>query len=90
MAPHRPLGSSIAITAIVAHALKRAGLEDVRPQGAYLFKHSAATNMLRSGQSLETISALLRHRSMNTTAIYAKTDTPMLLEIAQPWIGDLS
>ena len=90
MAPHRPLGSSSAITAIVAHALKRAGLEDVRPQGAYLFRHSAATNMLRSGQSLETISALLRHRSMNTTAIYAKTDTPMLLEIAQPWIGDLS
>ena len=46
--------------------------------------------MLRSGQSMETISALLRHKSMDTTTIYAKTDTSMLLEIAQPWIGDRS
>ena len=90
IAPYRPLASSHAITGVVVRALKRAGLEEVRPQGAHLFRHSAATNLLRSGQSLETISTLLRHKSMATTTIYAKTDAPMLLEIAQPWIGDPS
>ena len=89
-APHRPLASRCSISSIVVYALKRAGLEDVRPQGAHLFRHSTATAMVRSGQSLETISALLRHKSMDTTAIYAKTDTSMLLDIAQPWIGDSS
>jgi len=87
LAPHRPLAS---IASIVRRALKRAGLEEVRPQGAHLFRHSVATGMLRSGQSLETINTILRHKSMNTTAIYAKTDTSMLLEVAQPWIGDPS
>ena len=89
-APHRPLASRQSITSIVGYALRRAGLEDVRPQGAHLFRHSTATAMLRSGQSMETISALLRHRSMDTTVIYAKTNTSMLLEVAQPWIGDPS
>ncbi len=90
MAPYVPLAYSQTITSVVVRALKRAGLEEVRPQGAHLFRHSTATAMLRSGQSLETISALLRHKSMATTTIYAKTDVPMLLEIAQPWIGDPS
>ena len=89
-APHHPFASSTSIASIVGYALKRAGLEEVRPRGAHLFRHSAATAMLRSGQSMETISALLRHKSMDTTTIYAKTDTSMLLEIAQPWIGDRS
>ena len=88
LAPHRPLASGRSVTQIVARALKRAGLGEARPQGAYLFRHSAATNMVRSGQSLEAIGALLRHQSMETTTIYAKTDKPMLLEVAQPWIGD--
>lgn len=86
-APSRPFVSSSAVTSIVAHALKRTGMDDVRPRGAYLFRHSAATGLLRSGKSLEMIGALLRHRSIDTTAIYAKTDRPMLLEVAQPWLG---
>ena len=46
--------------------------------------------MLRSGAGLESIGTILRHSSTETTAIYAKTDLPMLLKIAQPWPGDLS
>ena len=74
---------------VVIQALKRAGMHDVKPKGAYLFRHSAATNLLRAGASLDVIGALLRHRSPDTTVIYAKTDRPMLLEVAQPWIGDV-
>ena len=88
LAPHRRLASGRSVTGIVACALQRAGMNEVRPQGAYLFRHSAATNMVRSGQSLEAVSTLLRHKSMETTTIYAKTNKAMLLEVAQRWIGD--
>ncbi len=88
-APYRPFTSSNAITDIVIQALKRTGMNDVKPKGAYLFRHSAATNLLRAGASLDVIGALLRHRSLDTTVLYAKTDRPMLLEVAQPWIGDV-
>ena len=88
-APYRPFASSNAITDIVIQALKRTDMNDVKPKGAYLFRHSAATNLLRAGASLDVIGALLRHRSPDTTVIYAKTDRPMLLEVAQPWIGDV-
>jgi site-specific recombinase XerD len=41
--------------------------------------------MLRQGTSLQEISALLRHRSIETTQIYAKVDVAGLQQIAQPW-----
>jgi len=41
--------------------------------------------MLRQGASLEDIAAILRHRSIETTQIYAKVDIPSLRQIAQPW-----
>ena len=50
-------------------------------------RHSQATALLRGGASLEVIASLLRHASLNTTMIYAKTDTVMLQEVAQPWVG---
>jgi hypothetical protein len=33
---------------------------------------------------------MLRHRSTDTTAHYAKVDVAMLQQIAQPWPGDAS
>jgi site-specific recombinase XerD len=55
-----------------------------------MFRHSLATRLLRHGAGLETVGAVLRHRSPDTTAIYAKVDIPMLQKIAQPWPGDLA
>jgi len=43
-----------------------------------------------SRERLEAVGAVLRHRSPDTTAIYAKVDIPMLQKIAQPWPGDLT
>jgi integrase len=88
LAPHRPFDDGDAVGAVAARALKRAGVDGANGRGAHVFRHSAATNLLRSGVSLEIISALLRHRSPDTTAIYAKVDLPMLQEVAQPWMGD--
>jgi integrase/recombinase XerD len=41
--------------------------------------------MLRQGASLEDIAPVLRHRSIETTEIYAKVDIMALRQIAQPW-----
>lgn len=87
--PYRPFLSSSPISGIVQTALKRAGIENVNLRGAHLLRHSAATNMLRSGATLEAVGTLLRHQSAETTAIYAKVDIPMLQKIVQPWIGDI-
>jgi site-specific recombinase XerD len=46
--------------------------------------------MLRAGATLDAIGAMLRHRSVDTTAHYAKVDIAMLRQIAQPWPGDAS
>ena len=84
-APFRAFGSSCAISVIVDGALRRAGV--VRPSrgAAHLLRHSVATSMLREGASLQDIAAILRHRSIQTTQIYAKVDVTALRPIAQPW-----
>jgi site-specific recombinase XerD len=89
-APYRAFSGSQAISDVVRLAVKRAGITDPPSHGAHLLRHSAATGMLRAGATLEAIGALLRHRSADTTAYYAKVDVPMLRRIAQPWPGAVS
>lgn len=89
-APIRPFTTSAAVSTLVSEALKRAGIADPPSRGAHLLRHSAATTMLRSGNSLDTISAVLRHRSSDSTAHYAKVDLEMLAQVAQPWPGGAS
>jgi len=75
-----------AINEIVHQALKRARLEmPTKGVGAHVLRHSLATTMLRRGASLNEIGQILRHRSVNTTAIYAKVDIEGLRSIARPW-----
>lgn len=90
IAPFEPFASSSPIAIVVRDALKRAGVKNANLRGAYLLRHSAATNMLRAGATLEAVGAVLRHRSPETTAIYAKVDTTMLSQVAQPWIGSIT
>lgn len=89
-APWRPFRESASISAIVARALDRAGITDTPSRGAHLLRHSAATSMLKRGATIEAIGAFLRHRSITTTAHYAKVDTDTLRLIAQPWPGGRS
>jgi site-specific recombinase XerD len=74
-----------AVTAIVARALRRAGVARPSRGAAHLLRHSVATSMLRHGASLQEIAVLLRHRSIETTQIYAKVDVTALRSIAQAW-----
>lgn len=89
-APYRPFTESAAISKIVRRALTRAGITNAPSHGAHLLRHSAATAMLRSGATLDAIGTVLRHRSVETTAHYAKVDIPALRQIAQPWPGGVS
>jgi site-specific recombinase XerD len=87
-APRGGFAASQSICAVVRRALKRSGVESAR-QGAHLFRHSLATSMIRKGASLDEIGELLRHRSPNTTAIYAKVDLHALRPLALPWPGGI-
>lgn len=87
--PWRGFADSTAVGSVARRALDRAGIKTFAGRGAHVFRHSQATALLRSGATLDVIQSLLRHRSPNTTAIYAKTDAVMLREVAQPWIGGI-
>lgn len=82
-APHGSL-SPAAVGAIVRRALERAGLPGTN---AHRLRHTAATQMLRAGASLDEIAQVLRHRSHDTTAIYAKVDRNALRTVIRPWPG---
>lgn len=84
-APYRGLRCHAAVSVIVASAIRRADVKRPSRGAAHLLRHSVASSMLRQGASLQEISALLRHRSIETTQIYAKIDVVALYQIAQPW-----
>jgi integrase/recombinase XerD len=76
--------SDSAVKAVVRNACRRAGLPEA---GAHRLRHSAATGMLRAGAPLAEIGQVLRHRSLSTTAIYAKVDHGALAQLVMPWPG---
>lgn len=85
-APNRPFKDSQIINSILREAFAATGVKPPTPYvGSHVLRHSLATNLVRSGASLEEIGDLLRHRSRATTMIYAKLDTDGLRSIAQPW-----
>jgi integrase/recombinase XerD len=81
-APYGPLTTG-ALIASVGRVLRRVGISG----GAHLLRHTAATQMLRHGASLPEIGHVLRHRHLDTTAIYAKVDFAALRTLVQPWPG---
>jgi len=85
-APARGLAGTISISSVVRRTLIRAGVDSART-GAHVLRHSLAVDLLRNGATLHEISDVLGHRSLNTTAIYAKVDLAALRSIALPWPG---
>lgn len=72
------------VAEVVRAASERAGLGSFGP---HRLRHTAATEMLRAGASLPEVAQVLRHRSVSTTAIYAKVDHRALSALAMPWPG---
>lgn len=87
LAPHVGFASGCAITMIAKAALERASVHGYAHHGAHIFRHSLATELLRSGATLSEIGQLLRHESHDTTRIYAKVDIQRLRTLSLPWPG---
>ena len=84
IAPFKPFVSNHCVSGVVKRALKKAGVHTAA-KGAHLLRHTAATEMLRQGVPLDRIGLVLRHRSLDMTAYYAKVDIGLLKQVAQPW-----
>ena len=76
--------SSNAVSAVAVRTCRRADIEPPLA-GAYVFRHTVASRMVRRGVRLKEVADFLGHRGIDTTTIYAKTDLPALREVALPW-----
>jgi len=87
---HRPPNNAPAdldiIRNAVRYAARRCGLEH-RVRGTHILRHTVACRMVQSGARFKEIADLLRHRSLDTTTIYAKVDLAGLSRVAMPWSG---
>jgi site-specific recombinase XerD len=83
IAPIGPL-TRFGVKDVVYHACERAKLPRIGP---HRLRHTAASQMLRSGAPLTEVTQVLRHRSLRTTAVYAKIDVASLRTAIQPWPG---
>ena len=83
VAPLGPLGTN-GISGIVRAACLRAGVPVV---GAHRLRHTVACQMADAGVPLPEIARALRHRSISSTAEYARVDIERLRTVAQPWPG---
>ena len=79
--------TSMAVQKVLKHACQRAGLMH---SSGHALRHTVACRMIEHGSSLKEVADVLRHRSLNTTLIYAKLDTPKLAAVALPWPGSTS
>jgi site-specific recombinase XerD len=79
----QPIGPDL-VRKTIRQAYARAGLPHTR---SHLLRHTMASRLLAGGSSLKEVADVLRHRSLNTTLIYAKLDSGSLVEVALPWPG---
>jgi site-specific recombinase XerD len=82
----QPVGPDL-IRKSIRQAYARAGLPYTR---SHLLRHTMASRLLESGSSLKEVADVLRHRSLNTTLVYAKLDSRNLGTVALPWPGVVS
>lgn len=73
-----------AVQKVIKCACRRIGLPDA---SSHDLRHTVACRLVERGSSLKEVADLLRHRSLNSTLIYAKLDTPKLAAVALPWPG---
>jgi integrase len=68
-------------------ALRSAGIADA---SAHALRHTLACRLVGGGSPIKEVADVLRHRSLNTSLIYAKLDIRDLSEVALPWPGSAS
>jgi integrase/recombinase XerD len=82
--PHPPFKDDQILNALLQDAFERTHLKPPQKYvSSHLLRHSLATDMLRTGASLDEIGDVPRHRSRMTATIYAKYDIDGLRSIAR-------
>ena len=79
--PFDPIAAGT-VASTVRRACRRAGIPEV---GAHRLRHTTACELVGAGVPLERIGQVLRHRSLQSTAIYARVDLDGLRRLARPW-----
>jgi len=82
-APFEPIAAGT-VASTVRRACRRAGVAEV---GSHRLRHTVACEMVAAQVPLVQIAQVLRHRSLQSTAIYARVDLDRLRLLAQPWPG---
>lgn len=80
-APFEPMAAGT-VASTVRRACRRAGVAEV---GSHRLRHTVACEMVAARVPLTEIAQVLRHRSLQSTAIYARVDLDRLRLLAQPW-----
>lgn len=84
LAPYdKPIGVD-AIRRVVRDAFRRVGIPHGR---THALRHTLACRLVGQGGSIKEVADVLRHRSLNTSLIYAKLDHGALAGVALPWPG---
>jgi integrase len=82
----QPIGVD-AIRRVVRDAYRRVGIPHGR---THALRHTLACQLVGHGSSIKEVADVLRHRSLNTSLIYAKLDQSALFGVALPWPGSLA
>jgi site-specific recombinase XerD len=82
-APYEPIAAGT-VASTVRRACRRAGIAEF---GSHRLRHTAACDMVLADVPLVRIAQVLRHRSLQSTAIYARVDVERLRLLAAPWPG---
>ena len=82
-APFSPIAAGT-VGSTVRRACRRAGIPEV---GAHRLRHTAACEMVAANVPLVQVGQVLRHHSLQSTAIYARVDLDQLRQIAIAWPG---
>jgi len=80
-APFAPIAAGT-VSSTVRRACRRAGIAEI---GAHRLRHTVACDMVSAGVPLVQIAQVLRHHSLQSTAIYARVDIDQLREVAAAW-----
>ena len=84
LAPHdKPMGVH-GIRRLVRDAFLRVGIPHGR---SHALRHTLACRIVNQGGSIKEVADVLRHRSLDTSLIYAKLDHGALAGVALPWPG---
>ena len=82
-APYAPIDPST-VASTVRRACRRAEIPEI---GSHRLRHTTACEMVGAGVPIVRIGQVLRHRSLQSTAIYARVDIEQLRRLAAPWPG---